>query len=128
MPHCYFVNDYRQSELAVLDSKPPARADHGLPPLPTPALAAGDDNNGGAGVRRWTHPRIRDRGGPASAAPGQRQRGGDRAAAGRVGALAGTGREVGTDGCGPVVLCNFNRLHKIDPHTFGAWMQVEVFE
>ncbi|CAN0424291.1 unnamed protein product, partial [Hapterophycus canaliculatus] len=22
------------------------------------------------------------------------------------------------------VLCNFNRLHKLDPHTFGAWMEV----
>lgn len=138
MPHCYFVNDYRQSEVAVIDSKPPDRADHGLPPLlptraPAPALAGDDknDDGGAGGADRWTNPRARDWGEAATpAAPAGQTRVGGRAAAGREGALAGTGTGtgvgVGAGGCtgSPVVLCNFNRLHKIDPHTFGAWMEV----
>lgn len=133
MPHCYFVNDYRQSELTVIDSKPPERADHGLPPLPTPALAGDDGNDdgggggGGAGVARWAKSRARGRDEATSAVPGQRQRGGGASAGGGDGAAVGTGAaaaEAGADDCSPVVLCNFNRLHKIDPHTFGAWMEV----
>ena len=32
MPNCYFVNDYRQSETAVIDDPAPNRSDYGLPP------------------------------------------------------------------------------------------------
>lgn len=126
MPHCYFVNDYRQSELAVIDSNPPERADHGLPPLATQALAVDDGNDGGGtGVARWAKPRVRGRDEATCAAPGQRQCGGG-ATAGDDPSLAGAGAGAGAevDGCSPVVLCNFNRLHKVDPHTFGAWMEV----
>lgn len=131
MPHCYFVNDYRQSEVAVIDSNPPERAEHGLPPLLIPALAGDDDddddNDGLAGAGRWTKPRARDRVEATPAVPGQGQLGGGTTAGGDgtlTGAGAGAGAGTGTDGRGPVVLCNFNRLHKIDPHTFGAWMEV----
>lgn len=77
MPYCYFVNDYRQSELAAISTLLPDRSDHGLPAI---AATARD------------HERV--------------------------------GKSGGAGGEGGIVLCNFNRLHKIDPHTFGAWMKV----
>ncbi|CAN0314906.1 unnamed protein product [Discosporangium mesarthrocarpum] len=50
--------------------------------------------------------------------------GGDsRAAGGGYGAPRGSPRAGEEDGEG-LVLCNFNRLHKIDPSTFGVWMEV----
>jgi protein O-GlcNAc transferase len=64
LPHCYFVNDYRQSELAkqAIEDPPPSRVEVGLP----------------------VDPNV-------------------------------------------TVLCNFNRLHKLDPATFELWMQVCVY-
>jgi protein O-GlcNAc transferase len=64
LPHCYFVNDYRQSELAkqAIEDPPPARFEVGLPVDPT-----------------------------------------------------------------VIVLCNFNRLHKLDPATFQLWMKAYVY-
>lgn len=43
----------------------------------------------------------------------------------RGGGNDGDGGGDGGSG-GAVVLCNFNRLHKIDPYTFGAWMEVRT--
>lgn len=50
----------------------------------------------------------------------------------RAGGITGDDqRRAQDDGsCHPgndaVVLCNFNRLHKIDPETFRAWMKVKM--
>ena len=121
MPNCYFVNDYRQSETAVIDDPAPNRSDYGLPPQravfpgnldhpvgdavqATPVLPGGQRNN------RDQTPKQEGEGEAQEGSGGGGGGGGDesRAAAGGEG----------------VVLCNFNRLHKIDPHTFGAWMEV----
>jgi protein O-GlcNAc transferase len=63
LPHCYFVNDYRQSQLVkrAIEDPLPSRVESGLP----------------------VDPNV-------------------------------------------TVLCNFNRLHKLDPATFQLWMQVFV--
>lgn len=165
MPHCYFVNDYRQSERGVIDSPAPERADHGLslpPPPPWPLPPATEEDKEGGGIltvaaatsgaaplvrggrdygvgdrsRRATH--LRRGGGvhngESAAAwppvPGRWRRGGGGGGRGVMkeqGALENVSkaREGGGDG-GRVVLCNFNRLHKLDPHTFGAWMEVSA--
>ncbi|CBJ28382.1 UDP-N-acetylglucosamine--peptide N-acetylglucosaminyltransferase, family GT41 [Ectocarpus siliculosus] len=164
MPHCYFVNDYRQSERGVIDSPAPERADHGLslpPPPPWPLPPATEEDKEGGGIltaaaaasgaaplvrdgrdygvggrsRRATH-RRRDGGGPGgghngeraaawSPVPGRWRRGGGRGTMKEQGALENVSREREGEGDGRrVVLCNFNRLHKLDPHTFGAWMEV----
>lgn len=138
MPHCYFVNDYRQSERGVIDSPAPERADHGLPPPPPPgaAPAAGGEKDGSDGVRRGTTPVGRSgggigRGGEDTSGRGTSGRGGRRRPGGGASTAAGGGLAEdrglgdGEEGCGPIVLCNFNRLHKIDPHTFGAWTEVQ---
>ncbi|CAM9502715.1 unnamed protein product [Ectocarpus fasciculatus] len=156
MPHCYFVNDYRQSERAVIESPAPDRADHGLS-LPPPAATEEDKEGGGiltsaAGAAplvrsgrdygvgdRSRRASRRHRGGDRhngegavawSPVPGRWRRGGGGGGGGRKpvgehGALGKVSRErEGEGGGGRVVLCNFNRLHKLDPHTFGAWMEV----
>lgn len=146
MPHCYFVNDYRQSERVVVDSPTPDRADHGLSPLQllpaelpvdddyadaraaaAAAAAAGLFADEGREIRKGyqTGRRAGDGGGGGITSG---------AVAGRRGhERGGTAEEVlerrrreGKE-CGRVVLCNFNRLHKLDPHTFGAWMKVRAF-
>ena len=113
MPHCYFVNDYQQSERGVLEGDVPSRAEHGLPP-------GGDVYDAIA--------RAGERGEPPRKGParlyrpdGVHEDGGVEREVGAGG--QGTGVEVGSSASG-VVLCNFNRLHKIDPQTFGAWMEV----
>lgn len=168
MPHCYFVNDYRQSERGVIDSPAPERADHGLslpPPTSRPLPPATEEDKKGGGtltaaaaasraaplVRdgrdygvggrfgRASHRRRdgSDRGGGHngeraaawSPVPGRWQRGGagGRGAIKEQGALENASRERKEEGDGRrVVLCNFNRLHKLDPHTFGAWMEVSA--
>ncbi|CAB1106042.1 GT41 [Ectocarpus sp. CCAP 1310/34] len=167
LPHCYFVNDYRQSERGVIYSPAPDRADHGLslPPSPrwplplatkedregggilsaaaatsgaAPLVKDGRDDGVGGRSRRASH-RRRDgsgRGGGHngeraaawSPVPGRWRRGGARGGWGAMkgrGALENVSREREGEGDGRrVVLCNFNRLHKLDPHTFGAWMEV----
>lgn len=100
MPHCYFVNDYRQSELAVIESPPPSnRSQHGLP---QGGDALREVRNGSRSVNS------------SSSGSGSRERRGGKVAGGKTEEEKGKG----------VVLCNFNRLHKIDPITFGAWMKV----
>lgn len=118
MPHCYFVNDYRQSALSVVDAPAPNRSDHGLP-IGGDVVLDGDDTTVGkvVGTNRASSGGWR---GTGDEAPGhgagkhEAEEGGGERGGGGGGAGAGGG----------IVLCNFNRLHKIDPHTFGAWMEV----
>lgn len=156
MPHCYFVNDYRQSERVVIDSPAPDRAEHGLPPLllpppPPPPVLRDDegvddplvvarrldnerDKSVGKGARDWTKtPRAHEGrsgggrcGATMPAVPRQQWHRGGNAVKEGVDVLEGVGRGSGGGGGGGVVLCNFNRLHKIDPYTFGAWMEVRA--
>ncbi|CAM9288553.1 unnamed protein product, partial [Laminaria digitata] len=127
MPHCYFVNDYRQSETAVIDDPAPNRSDHGLPPQRV--VFPDNRENHPVGDDALQENRVHS--------DGQRdhhkkktptQEGGEdaREGSGGGGGGGGGGDEGGraAGGSGGVVLCNFNRLHKIDPHTFGAWMEV----
>lgn len=106
MPHCYFVNDYRQSGLAAIRSPAPVRSDYGLP-------SGGDEERGSGDVA--DDRRQRDDGEP-----------GVWGHAGEQGSSVEQDQRQGLVGSGVdcVVLCNFNRLHKIDPHTFAAWMEV----
>lgn len=99
MEHCYFVNDYRQSAVAVVQDAPPRRCDHGLPP-------GGDGDHGDNGSDALVTARQHDIQSVRQEAAGLHE------------------RNDGKDASDAVVLCNFNRLHKIDPRTFSAWMEV----
>ena len=117
MPNCYFVNDYRQSETAVIDDPAPNRSDYGLPPQRVVFPANRDHSVGDAlrAIRLHSGGQRDHRDLPPTQEGGKDEQ----EASGGVGDES---RVAG--GGGGVVLCNFNRLHKIDPHTFGAWMEV----
>lgn len=113
MPHCYFVNDYRQSERGVVEKAPvQSREEYGLPPGGDvyDLIAYSMSERGEIFGEDWA---ICPRAGVSEGVRGVRGAG--------DGAKFGEAvREGGSD----VVLCNFNRLHKIDPYTFDAWMEV----
>lgn len=113
MPHCYFVNDYRQSERAVVEEAPvQSREEYGLPPGGDvyDVIACSMSESGEIFGEDW---------GCCSRA-GVSEGGGGVQVAGDVGRFGEAVRE----GRRNVVLCNFNRLHKIDPYIFDAWMEV----
>lgn len=117
MPNCYFVNDYRQSEMAVIDDPAPNRADHALPPK----RAVSPDSRGRPVGDALQAARLHSGGQRHNRDQAPKQGGEEEAQQGGGG---GGDENRGAGGGVGVVLCNFNRLHKIDPHTFGAWMEV----
>eukprot|EP00904_Undaria_pinnatifida_P003604 jgi/Undpi1/13244/HiC_scaffold_8.g02906.m1 len=117
MPNCYFVNDYRQSEMAVMDAPAPNRADHALPPQ----RAVSSDSRGRPVGDALQAARLHSGGQRDNRDQAPKQGGEEEAQQGGGG---GGDENRGAGGGVGVVLCNFNRLHKIDPHTFGAWMEV----
>lgn len=106
MPHCYFVNDYRQSERDVVEGAPvQSREEYGLPPGGDvyDVIDCSMSESGEISGEDWGYC---SRAGVSEGVRGVH-------VAGDVG-----------EGKRNVVLCNFNRLHKIDPYTFDAWMEV----